>query len=312
MEKAQFHTLVVLQVKVLYCLFAALGLSVIAVLDLIESTNVYAAVAAGFSVLLLLYAVYLLMRGHKRASPYPEWALVFLLCLFTLFGMQQTDQATHWIYFVPGYVYFLFPFHVATYVALVYSTALFLLIVQEYDSYLRLQILFTYAACYLFAVMYAMLNERNNRGLIEIINTDPVTQVYNEYQLQLDLNKEMTRADRQSSELILVGVAIPPRWHTLKAEDYEQRLSFFGKKLKRCLRKYDTCYRLNSDNFIILMPHSSSDDAERLQEDLLDDLAGSERFEGLTQVKVVQDVYLPEDDIPSMIKRIQEVLSNVQ
>ena len=261
MEKAQFHTLVVLQVKVLYCLFAALGLSVIAVLDLIESTNVYAAVAAGFSVLLLLYAVYLLMRGHKRASPYPEWALVFLLCLFTLFGMQQSDQATHWIYFVPGYVYFLFPFHVATYVALVYSTALFLLIVQEYDSYLRLQILFTYAACYLFAVMYAMLNERNNRGLIEIINTDPVTQVYNEYQLQLDLNKEMTRADRQSSELILVGVAIPPRWHTLKAEDYEQRLSFFGKKLKRCLRKYDTCYRLNSDNFIILMPHSSSDDA---------------------------------------------------
>jgi len=110
MEKAQFHTLVVLQVKVLYCLFAALGLSVIAVLDLIESTNVYAAVAAGFSVLLLLYAVYLLMRGHKRASPYPEWALVFLLCLFTLFGMQQSDQATHWIYFVPGYVYFLMIF----------------------------------------------------------------------------------------------------------------------------------------------------------------------------------------------------------
>jgi len=60
------------------------------------------------------------------------------------------------------------------------------------------------------------------------------------------------------------------------------------------------------------MPHSSSDDAERLQEDLLDDLAGSDRFEGLTQVKVVQDVYRPEDDIPSMIKRIQEVLSNVQ
>jgi len=99
---------------------------------------------------------------------------------------------------------------------LVYSTAMVLMILSEFDSYLRLQILFTYGACYAFAVMYALINERNSEGLSAIVNTDPVTQVYNQYQLGLDLNKEMTRADRQSDELRLIGVAAPASWNSFK------------------------------------------------------------------------------------------------
>src|SRR5690606_39404815 len=54
-------------------LLAALGLSVIAALDLYEGQYGFAAVAAGFALGLVLYAGYMLLRRRKRSSPYPEW-----------------------------------------------------------------------------------------------------------------------------------------------------------------------------------------------------------------------------------------------
>jgi len=310
MEKARFHSLVVLQVKVLYCLFAALALSVIAVLDLIQAHTIFAAIAATFALSLLLYALVLLLRGQQRSSPLPEWLMILALAVFTLFGMQQNENVVHWVYFVPGYIYFLFAFHVASYLALVYSTAMVLMILSEFDSYLRLQILFTYGACYAFAVMYALINERNSEGLSAIVNTDPVTQVYNQYQLGLDLNKEMTRADRQSDELRLIGVAAPASWNSLKTEEYEDRLSFLSKRLKRCLRRFDTCYRLESDHFVVVMPHSTIQAAEALCENLMDDLAGNDRYDDLADVCVHPELYSPEDDVETLVGRIEGALND--
>ena len=307
MEKAQFHSLVVIQVKVIYCLLAAAGLSVIAVLDLSEGKKVFAAVAAGFSLMLVLYSGYLLLRRKKRSSPYPEWMLVGLLSIFTLFGMNQSAQVVHWVYFVPIYTYFLFPFRVASYITLVYSVALVLLVLNHYDSYMRLQLLFTYAACYTFSVMYALVNERNNQGLTEIVNTDPLTQVYNQHQLGLDLNKEMTRADRQRSQLVLLAVATPTAWHQLKVEDYDQRLSYLGKKLRKSLRNYDACYRLNTDDFAILMPHSELAEAEALKQQIHEAMQSS-RYPELRQLAMHAEGYRPDDDSDSLTDRVMEAL----
>lgn len=307
MEKAQFHSLVVIQVKVIYCLLTAAGLSVIAVLDLSEGKKMFAAVAAGFSLMLVLYAGYLLLRRKKRSSPYPEWVLVGLLSVFTLFGMNQSSEVVHWVYFVPVYAYFLFPFRVASYITLAYSVALVLLVLNHYDSYMRLQLLFTYASCYAFSVMYALINERNNQGLTEIVNTDPLTQVYNQHQLALDLSKEMTRADRQRSHLVLLAVATPVAWHYLKVEDYEQRLSYLGKKLRKGLRNYDACYRLNTDDFVILMPHSELEDADELQQQIHQTMQSS-RYRELQQLVMHAESYRPDDDSDSLTDRVMEAL----
>ncbi|GGY38584.1 hypothetical protein GCM10011297_09700 [Bacterioplanes sanyensis] len=304
MEKTQLHSLVVLQVKIIYCLLAALGLSIIAVLDLLESKYVFAAVAAGFSLALVIYAGYLLLRRKKRSSPYPEWLLVGMLCVFTLFGMQESSQVVHWIYFVPIYSYFLFSLRVATYITLVYSIALVALVMGQFDPYLRLQILFTYAACYVFSVMYALINEHSGRGQTQVIHTDSLTQVYNERQLLLDLNKEMTRADRQSCQLMLVAVNTPDRWQSLKVEDYEQHLLYLGRRIKRCLRHYDTCYRMHNDNFTIMMPDSTPAEANELLAAIKQSLADSR----LRQEAIVlhMQAYQPEDDADSLLARLQQ------
>jgi len=311
MEKAQLHNLVMLQVKVLYSLLMALGLSVIATLDLLENKKEFAVIAAAFSFGLVSYASYLLLRRRKRSSPYPEWILAGLLLLFTLFGMHQNPDVVHWSYLVPVYIYFLFPFRAASYITLIYSLVLVVMVLDEFSSYTRLQVLFTYAACYTFSVMYAMINERTNRALGEIVNTDPVTQVYNEHQLYLDLNKEMTRADRQRSDLCLVAVATPAGWSRLKEEEYEQNLGYLGKRLRQCLRRYDACYRLNTDDFVILMPHSDLSHAVDLMDTLTarmnDDKTGS-----LKDLPMNCELYQPDDDAESLINRVMEGLHNAE
>ena len=305
MEKTQFHTLIVLQVKIIYCLLAALGLSVIAALDLYEGHYGFAAVAAGFALGLVLYAGYMLLRRRKRTSPYPEWLLVGLLSVFTLFGMHQSEQVAHWIYFVPVYTYFLFPFRAASIFTVLYSIVLVVMVLTQFEQDSRLQMLFTYAACYTFALMYALINERNNRQLAEIINTDPVTQVFNEHQLYLDLHKEMTLADRQRSSLMLVGVATPESWHSLSMDDYEQRLRYLGSRLRKHLREYDACYRLNSDDFVVLMPRGTPKHAQILKSGLLESLAEQTPPVALP---VHAETYRADDDPHSLINRLMEAL----
>lgn len=303
MEKTQLHSLVVLQVKVIYCLLAALGLSIIAVLDLFESKYLFAGVAAGFSLGLVLYAGYLLLRRKKRSSPYPEWLLVGLLCVFTLFGMQQSPQVVHWIYFVPIYSYFLFSLRIASYITLLYSIALVVLVIFQFDPYLRLQTLFTYAACSVFSVMYALINEHSGRGMTQVVHTDSLTQVYNEHQLLLDLNKEMTRADRTYCDLMVVTITTPESWQSLKVEDYEQRLLYLGRRIKKSLRQYDTCYRMQNDDFIVLMPHSSETKAETLLQQIRQSLDAS-RLQTET-IGLAFQAYQPEDDAETLLQRLQ-------
>lgn len=303
MEKSHFHTLVVLQVKIIYCLLAALGLVIIAVLDLYEGQPRFAAIAAAFALGLGLYAGYLLLRRRKRSSPYPEWLLVGGLLIFTLFGMHQNAQVAHWMYFVPVYTYFLVPFRLANVVLVLYSLALITLVLNQFSHDGRLQMLLTYAASFTFSLMYALINERDNRRMAEIINTDPLTQVYNEHQLLIDLNKEITRADRQRTGLVLLGVAVPPPWRSLKIDEYEQRLSLLGHKLRKALRRFDTCYRLNNDDFVIVMPHSTLADAAQLQASLAEALAADG-----DELRMVPQLYRADDDMRRLISRVQEGL----
>lgn len=303
MDKSHFHAAISLQVKVIYALLAAFGLIVIATLDFYEGYLRFAAIAASFAFGLVLYSGYLLWhRAGGRPSPFPERALVVFLLVFTLFGMHQNSSVVHWVYFVPIYTYFLIPYRWANIALALYSLVLGVLVLNQFPAESRFQILFTYAACYVFSFMYALVNERNNHRLAKIINTDPITQVYNQHQLQQDLNKEVVRADRQHSQLHLMAVTLPRDWQSLKAEVYEHRLGQFAEHLRQCMRQYDTCYRLNNDSFIILMPQTSVAEAQQVQQ------AVQREFAEYGGVHSVLELYKAEDDAESLQERLLEGL----
>lgn len=307
MGKTHFYTLVVSQVKIIYCLLAALGLLTISVLDLLELNFHFAAISAGFALGLLFYAGYLLWaRNKKSPSPIPEWLLVSLLWFFTLFGMQQSTQVAHWVYFVPLYTFFLIPFRWASTILVLYSLMLVLVILQRFGIEQRSQILFTYVSCFTFSFVYALINERNNKRLSEISNSDPVTQVFNEIQLASDIKIEINRADRQCSPLKFFVVTVPSVWRSEDLGELEVQMLELGKKLRKSLRPYDSCYRLDSNDFVILMPQTNEEDAYALQEEILKNSVLGKHSNLLTMQLVTYQAN--NDDATSLLTRIKGVL----
>ncbi|MEN9464553.1 MAG: hypothetical protein RL217_734 [Pseudomonadota bacterium] len=305
MKKTEFHGLLMSQVKIIYALLAALGLSVIAGLDLYEKHYHFAAVAAGFALGLVFYAMFLLLT-RKRPTPYPyvEWLLVLLLLFFTLFGMHQSAQVVHWVYFVPVYTFFLLPFIWANVALLFYSVLLTWVIWRQFEHDSRLQVIFTYLACFLFSFMYALINEMNNKRLLKLTNTDPLTQAFNENQLVNDLNKEITRAERQRSSLLLIWAAVPQSWSVLALEEFEQNLGRLGFSLRKSLRKFDTCYRLENNSFVIVMPQGEVADVVAIQQELQPQLVRF--FKGHRDFRFRTLAYRPGDDALGLLRRLQE------
>lgn len=306
MDKTQFHNLITLQVKIIYSLLAAFGLTIIAVLDLYEEHNQFAAIAAGFALLLVVYAVYLMLNKQKRPSSYAEWVLVGLLLCFTVFGMNESEQVVHWVYFVPIYTFFLIPFRFASIVLIVYTLFIVPTVFRQFPLETHWQILFTYATCFVFSFMYALLNERNNKYLTKIINTDPVTQVYNENQLQTDLNKEITRANRHGSQLHLLSVLVPAQWQALRLEELEAKLGELSRCLRSTLRQYDSCYRLNNNHFVVLFPQADEVLTQEIQHNLQQAIQKTSL--GKEKLKVFKMVSAPEDDVSSLLKKLEEKL----
>lgn len=304
MKKTEFHSLLVSQVKIIYCLLAAFGLSIIAALDIYQGELRFAAIAAGFALGLVLYATYLLLiRQRQQPAPYIEWALVLLLLFFTLFGMHQNPQVVHWVYFVPIYVFFLLPFVWANVALVVYSLVLTLLIWQQFTQDMRLIVLTTFFSCYLFSLMYALINDRNTRRLLTLTNTDPLTQAFNENQLIADLNKEITRAERQHSSLLLMLLSPPQSWDDQKLEALEQNLGRLGYALRKTLRKYDSFYRLENNRFVVLIPHGKVENVIELQQGLQPHLTRLFGLDSSFRMRVM--AFKSGDDSLGLLRRLQ-------
>lgn len=306
MEKPHYHSLLLIQVKVIYCLATALGLGGITALNLHQDLKVMAAIAAIFALLLVAYAIYLLVRRRHRSSPYPEWLLLLLLCAFTLFGMQQRGQSLHWMYLVPPLIFLMFRFKVACILAALYSVVLIVWVLLDHDLAMRMQLIISYLACTMFSLMYALINYQSSRGLHEIVNTDSLTQVYNQNQLQLDLSKEITLADRQNFDFLLLLLKIPSSWQHLKVEEFDDHLGYLGRKLKRSLRNFDTAYRMNNDDFIVMMPHSDESDFENFKVQLLQQL-NLDRYPEMQYLVFHYVQYQQDDDQESLLDRLMEL-----
>lgn len=302
MEKPAFQQIVSLRVKVVYCILVAGALIITAALDFVNQEFDLAWSAACFSFILILYSIYLIFKRRRRTPLYVEWILTILLGLFTIIGMHQKLYIIQWIYFFPIYVFFVFSFRLANFIILIYSGIIFLIVLNYLDTHIRLQLLFTYSVCYAFSLTYALVNEHNKMLLSNLINTDPLTQIYNKHQLLHDLKKEISRADRQRKGLVLMTIKIPSSWQPLRTEEYENRLANVGHRIQRNIRNFDTCYRLSGDDFVILMPNSTKSDADELN-DILHVNLSKDHHAPSNNFLVKTVIYQSDDDHHSLLRR---------
>jgi GGDEF domain-containing protein len=116
------------------------------------------------------------------------------------------------------------------------------------------------------------------------------------------MNKEITRADRQRTGLAVIAIRLPATWQKLNNNEYENRIASAGHRLQSTIREFDTCYRLTNDDFVVMLPNSTQEDGEVLQEDLLKAINKSRYAKPhLFLIKIT--TYEPEDDSYSLLKR---------
>ncbi|MDF1762252.1 MAG: diguanylate cyclase [Oleibacter sp.] len=313
-EPAPHFDTTYVRIRLIYCLLASLVLLVLAMFEFYDANVSHALFLLGLSVPIFLAGIISFFVPTSQKVHWVDWALIVYGIIFVVIAMPRDPDIAYWSFFVTGYIYFLLPFAAATALSLLYSIALVLIIYLDFASVDRMPLLFTYGACYAFSVMCALVDERNRFGMGVVVHTDPVTRVYNEYQLRLDLSKEMTRADRQSDELFFLVVCPPNEWHQQKFSEYEKLLEGLSDRLKNQLGSFQSCYRAGADRLVIMMPHSSFDQAEQFSVHLQSVLktfalgslsSSSTQQETSTTINVKMEKYYPEDSVGTLIKRLR-------
>ncbi|WP_369857125.1 hypothetical protein [Candidatus Thalassolituus haligoni] len=290
-----------LRLTAFYCLLMAVCLTSLSLLDWIDQRIGEALAALALGCLLSVYAGYLLLRDRPYRRRWPEWLVVTLLVLMTLREMSTGLDTVHIGYWVPFYLIFAFRWSHAYWMLLAFSL-LFLCLAVWSDMLLRAQIVVTYLVSVVVAAAIGWFNESGAVRLREEVGADPRTGAYNEDQLQIDLAREIPRADRQTSRLLLALVVLPSAWRQWDSEKYEDSIHQLGEQLRQGVLAFHTLYRLKSDDFLVLMPHGNSNDIELIEQRIGSGLHGPVD----QQVEVVAIHYQPDDDIHSLMDRISE------
>lgn len=286
-----------------YCLLMAAALSVLALVDYLQTSTLDSISIGGLAALLAAYGGFLLWRDRPFDSSWPEWLVVIALAGWTISGVMEDLLGVHAAYWLPFYLVFAVRWAHAAMAIAVFS-ALFSMLVLMGDLGARGQILTTYLVSAATALCFGWLNDRGEAHMLAQLGQDPQTRAYTERQLIEDLAKEIPRADRQTSRLLLAVVVIPQLWKTQGREVLEQHLCDVADALRQYALPFHKVYKLDSEDFVVLMPHGKSLDMQMIETRMAPVLGNPD------ELPMVALHYQPDDDQESLLARIEEAVND--
>ncbi|WP_221800105.1 hypothetical protein [Oceanobacter mangrovi] len=284
-----------------YSLVMALSLGLLALVDWIDSQSGKSLGAAVLALIMGVYGIYLLWRDRPFETRWTERAVVVVLISWALTDALIPPVSAHAAYWLPFYLVFAFSWQQAARITLIFSVV-FAGILLAGDLGLRGQLLVTYLLTAMTALCLGWVNDRGDSYLQEQLGSDPQTGTYTGQQLAIDLAKEIRRTDRQASRLLLAVVVIPQRWQQLRRDQYLARLENLAIILKASILPFHTIYKLDSNDFLVMMPHGKGADMLALEQRLHQQLEKDE------EIPIVALHYQADDDLESLMDRIEGAL----
>jgi GGDEF domain-containing protein len=192
------------------------------------------------------------------STSYLEYFLAICLMGFSFFGTHSNpDQVAQWIYLVPLYLFLLFDYRLAKVINILYGFTICTIIAVFVYCEFKMQFLSTYVLCSSLSFAFAMFNERKSQRLATQVSLDPITGAGNQSQLMRNLNKELNRAERESSVLSLIQINL----ESSNSRKHYNQLNKISNLIKEDLRPFDHYYFMSNNAFILLLPHCEADDA---------------------------------------------------
>ena len=220
----------------------------------------------------------LLVNGlANRANSQPliqQWlahivvAFLIVVSLASITRFQQT--AEHWSYVLPLVAFFIYRIHVATVITALFSVSVAISLIAFYQGPEKIQIFFIYLLSLAMTLAFIYLREIKENQLKPLRRTDNLTLASTWEYLTQDLEKEVQRSEREGTDLSVLALSFDQEFQaSTSADQIEILLHHLGRLLHQNLRLFDSYYRYEDADFIIILPHTSSKEASKKASQLI-------------------------------------------
>ncbi|WP_250656867.1 GGDEF domain-containing protein [Alkalimarinus coralli] len=235
-----------------------------------------ASAALVFSVLLTMSGLTEKRRSQEKESqklpsgnPWVHLTTLFLAVVTLLSTVQSEYSASSWSYIFPMLLFFFYPLKAAAIAVSLYSICLIILLTQMSEGTAKQALLFNYLLCLALTAGFVFLREIKDRQLKPLRRTDNLTQASTKEHLNDDLTKEIQRSEREGTDLTVMALAIDDKgFDQVDAADHDALLNKLGHVLHENLRAFDSYYRWQDHEFLIVFPYTNTQDAMKTAEKL--------------------------------------------
>jgi len=301
-------TQMVKQTKILFCTLAGVLLLGSGYLEWVSGHMYLAVGTLILSSIILLNGALTAWARQPRFIPYTEWLFIGLLVVFSIIAARLEDNGQfYWLFFIPIAAFFLLSLRHAIIFTLCLIPLVFFLVLRYAPILLQAQILYSVAAIWTVSLFLAMVKARTHDLLAPLISTDDETQAQLGSRLFADLQKEIVRAEREGTGLLLMIMDLDL---ALKNESSDKKHSYYiscSKSIAIHLREFDLHYRLDKYRFAIVLPHITTQEALLIAKEMVDDMPEHLRkniMVGYASLNVG-------DHAQSLIQQAQQELSHV-
>ncbi len=247
---------------------------------------------------------------ESRTLRLTAWGSILMMLCFTI----QSNTL--------GSTYFTFPLMLSAWIVFPKGLAFSLNLVAALlttilaTRWLQPSDLFRYSTSQLFVIcvgyVYAAVIERNQDELAQLANTDPLTKILNRHELHHQLNHALANCRRYDRPACLIMIDLD---HFKDVNDThghlvgDQVLIEVCDIIKHRIRESDLLFRYGGEEFALLLPNETLDQAQAVAENLRDKIASQTLTEQITITASfgVAEAH-PEDTDQSLLKRADAAL----
>ena len=221
---------------------------------------------------------------RQQANTWLKWSsLVFAAII--LLGLASNEHLLKvWLFSLPLLIFFFFEFKPALGIITVLSLIATAFINDSGEALENLQFMSAYVLYLGISCALVYLREVRRKQLKPLRRTDNLTQAATREHLEDDLTKEIQRSEREGSELAVMALGIDDNCLAkLSTKQKSAVIIELGRLLHNNLRLFDSYYLWDDDEYLIVLPHTSSAQANKIANEL--------------RVKVRKEIHVKEEKI---------------
>ena len=218
----------------------------------------------------LFSAIFVYINRDRDGQLWVNYALVLVLTALAVYQLPDYPQLMlHYLYALPLFSYFCLPMLHATALNVTIGCLMTAMIWQATDTATGLRTGTNYALLLGSAWCFAYLTQMRSHALKRLSLTDPHSGAYNRRHFEPVLERGLARAADTGNSVSLIGLQLDdwPQWLDIHGRAaLLQFLPQFVDVAQQQIRAADEVFRLDQEQFVLLLPNCPEDGAIVLME----------------------------------------------